>query len=40
VTLNAGVRRAKARLMEDVVKLQKLSVKKVTNQSRTIHSSS
>ena len=30
VTLNAGVRRAKARLMEDVVKLQKLSVKKVT----------
>jgi hypothetical protein len=36
VTLNAGVRRIKARLMEDVVKLQKLSVKKVTIQSRTI----
>ncbi|KAM0854084.1 hypothetical protein ACQ4PT_050650 [Festuca glaucescens] len=29
VTLNAGVRRTKARLMEDVVKLQKLSVKKM-----------
>ncbi|KAM0864984.1 hypothetical protein ACQ4PT_043556 [Festuca glaucescens] len=29
VTLNAGVWRTKARLMEDVVKLQKLSVKKM-----------
>ncbi|XP_047051396.1 syntaxin-71-like [Lolium rigidum] len=29
VTLNAGVRRTKAQLMEDVVKLQKLSVKKM-----------
>ncbi|CAM0951083.1 unnamed protein product [Alopecurus aequalis] len=34
VTLNAGVRRAKARLMEDVVKLQKLSIKKMKGVSR------
>ncbi|XP_014758083.1 syntaxin-72 [Brachypodium distachyon] len=34
VTLNAGVRRAKARLMEDLVKLQKLAVKKVKGLSR------
>uniref|UniRef100_A0ACD5YH33 Uncharacterized protein n=1 Tax=Avena sativa TaxID=4498 RepID=A0ACD5YH33_AVESA len=34
VTLNAGVRHARARLMEDVVKLQKLSVKKMKGVSR------